>query len=122
MESHALQQFIEQMPAAIAIFDGEMRYLAVSRRHLFEVAWLSSTEVLAPNQVIGRKYYEVFPEVPPRWRDVFARTLAGEELAEEEVACERSSARCRTATGRPRLSSPPCAMIALRRLCCLTAR
>jgi two-component system sensor histidine kinase/response regulator len=75
MESYTLQQFIKQMPAAIAIFDGEMRYLAVSRRHLFELAWLFSTEVLAPDKVIGREFHEVCPEAPPRWRDSFARAL-----------------------------------------------
>jgi PAS domain S-box-containing protein len=93
MESHTLQQFIEQMPAAIAIFDGEMRYLAVSRRHLFEVAWLFSTEVLAPDKVIGRKLPEVFPDMPLRWRDSYARALAGEEVAQEEDFVSRQDGR-----------------------------
>ena len=38
MESDTLQQFIEQMPVAVAIFDGEMRYRAVSCRHLSVLA------------------------------------------------------------------------------------
>jgi PAS domain S-box-containing protein len=93
MEAQTLQLFIEQMPAAIAIFDGEMRYLAVSRRHLFEMAWLFSTEVLDPDTVIGRKLCEAFPEVPPRWRDSYARTLAGEEVAQEEDFVSRQDGR-----------------------------
>jgi hypothetical protein len=85
MESHTLQQFIEQMPAAIAIFDGEMRYRAVSHRHLAELSWLYSVEVPAPEKVIGRILYEVWPSLPSRWRDAHARVLAGEELYETEV-------------------------------------
>src|SRR5258708_3639229 len=82
--THAAQPFIEQMPAAIAIFDGGMLYRAVSRRYLSDLAWLFSAEVLPPDKVIGRTLYELSPDAPPRWRDVHARALAGEELAQEE--------------------------------------
>jgi PAS domain S-box-containing protein len=93
MESHSLQQFIEQMPAAIAIFDRELRYLAVSHRHLSELAWLFSTEVLAPDKVMGRTFFEISPEAPARWGDVFARVLAGEDLAQEEDFVPRKDGR-----------------------------
>ncbi len=73
LNTHAAQPFIEQMPAAIAIFDGGMHYRAVSRRYLSDLAWLFSTEVLPPDKVIGRTIYEVSPNAPPRWRDVHAR-------------------------------------------------
>ena len=82
--AHASQQFIEQMPVAIAIFDGEMRYRAVSRRHLSDLAWLFSTEVLSPDKVIGRTFREVSPHMPPRWGDAHGRVLAGEEQARSE--------------------------------------
>jgi len=82
--THAAQPFIEQMPAAIAIFDGGMLYRAVSRRYLSDLAWLFSTDVLPPDKVIGRTIYEVSPDAPPRWRDVQARVLAGEEQGQEE--------------------------------------
>src|SRR5258706_1865012 len=91
--THAAQPFIEQMPAAIAIFDGGMRYRAVSRRYLSDLAWLFSTEVLPPDKVIGRTIYEVSPDAPPGWRDVLARVLAGEELGQEEDFVLRKDGR-----------------------------
>jgi PAS domain S-box-containing protein len=87
------QKFIEQMPVAIAIFDGEMRYRAVSRRHLSDLAWLFSTKVLSPNEVIGRTFREVSPGMPRRWGDVHERVLAGEELGREEDFVPRQDGR-----------------------------
>jgi PAS domain S-box-containing protein len=89
----ATQQFIEQMPVAVAIFDGGMRYRAVSRRHLFDLAWLFSTEVLPPDKVIGRTFREVSPNMPPRWGDAHDRVLAGEEQAHEEDFVPRHDGR-----------------------------
>src|SRR5258706_2768627 len=91
--TNAAQPFIEQMPAAIAIFDGGMRYRAVSRRYLSDLAWLFSTELLPPDKVIGRTIYEVSPDAPPDWRDVHARVLAGEELGQEEDFVLRKDGR-----------------------------
>src|SRR5260221_693457 len=93
LNTHAAQPFIEQMPAAIAIFDGGMRYRAVSRRYLSDLAWSFSTEVLPPDKVIGRTIYEVSPDAPPGWRDVYARVLAGEELSQEEDFVLRKDGR-----------------------------
>jgi PAS domain S-box-containing protein len=90
---HAAQQFIEQMPVAIAIFDGEMRYRAVSRRHLSDLAWLFSTEVLPPDKVIGRTFREVSPHMPPRWGDAHDRVLAGAEQAHYEDFVPRRDGR-----------------------------
>jgi PAS domain S-box-containing protein len=80
----------EQAPVAMAMFDTDMRYLAVSRRFLRDLASLLSTTAFTPAEVIGRTLYETFPGIPSRWRDIHARVLAGEELAEEEdfLRCE----------------------------------
>jgi hypothetical protein len=82
--SGAEQTFIEQMPAHIAVFDCEMRYVAVSQRFLSDMARLFATKVFTPTEVIGCLHWEIFPSMPQRWRDVHARVLMGEELTQEE--------------------------------------
>jgi PAS domain S-box-containing protein len=82
-----LALFVEHAPAAITMFDDKMRYLAVSRR------FLSDYELGDPSDVIGRSQYEVFPDIPPRWREFHVRVLAGEELAEEEDFFPRQNGR-----------------------------
>ena len=73
-----LALFVEHAPAAIAMFDPEMRYLAASRRYVSDFR-------LAPGiELVGRSHYDIFPDIPRRWREVHARVLAGEELAHEE--------------------------------------
>ena len=82
-----LAMFVEHAPAAIAMFDSEMRYLAVSRRFVFDFR-------LPPNaQLIGKSHYEVFPEIPQRWRNIHARVLAGEELSNKEDHFTREDGR-----------------------------
>ncbi|HEY1245230.1 MAG TPA: PAS domain S-box protein, partial [Hyphomicrobiaceae bacterium] len=82
-----LAVFVEHAPAAIAMFDREMRYLAVSRRFVIDFR-------LPPDaQLIGKSHYEVFPEIPERWRDIHARVLAGEELSNDEDQFRRQDGR-----------------------------
>ncbi len=81
-----LALFIEHTPAALAMFDREMRYLRVNPR------WMSDYQ-LGDRDIIGKSHYEVFPEIPQRWRDVHARALAGEVIRNTEDVFLRSSGR-----------------------------
>jgi len=77
---NVLQLFIDRAPAALAMLDCEMRYLAVSRR------WLEMHS-LGDIDVIGRSHYEIFPRTPESWREEHRRVLAGEtvEMSEREL-------------------------------------
>ncbi|MDP3864679.1 MAG: EAL domain-containing protein [Rhodoferax sp.] len=74
-----LHLFIEHSPAAIAMLDRSMRYLKASHR------WLTDYR-LGEQDIIGRSHYDIFPDIPQRWKDIHRRCLGGAvEKREEDV-------------------------------------
>lgn len=76
-----LRLFVEHAPAALAMFDRELRYLSASRR------WVEDYR-LGDRPIIGRHHYDVFSEIAgmERWKAVHQRCLAGAvETCEEEL-------------------------------------
>ncbi len=65
-----LTNFVTHTPAAVAMFDTEMRYLKVSEQ------WLTDYN-LAGRNIIGKSHYEVMPEISDRWKEIHQRCLAG---------------------------------------------
>ena len=66
-----LRLLLDHTPAALALFDREMRYIAVNRR------WLESHDLWG-QAVVGQSHYALFPDMPNHWRDAHRRALAGE--------------------------------------------
>jgi PAS domain S-box-containing protein len=65
-----LRLFAEHAPVAIAMFDRNMRHIVVSD-HFRKVFRLDNLDI------IGKSHYEVFPEMPERWKKAHQRCLAG---------------------------------------------
>lgn len=78
-----LQLFIQHAPASLAMFDLDMRYIAVSRR------WIESFG-LRGREILGLSHYDVFPDIPPRWVAIHRRALGGETLKNDEDPFERA--------------------------------
>lgn len=65
-----LEVFIEHAPAAVAMFDREMRYLSYSQKWVTDYG-LEGVELL------GRCHFDVLRGFPEAWRAVFERCLRG---------------------------------------------
>ncbi len=68
-QEQALRLFVRHVPAAVAMFDSEMRYLVASDR------WLDDFGI-REQEIVGRCHYDVLPDTPERWRRIYARCLA----------------------------------------------
>ncbi len=77
-----LRLFIEHAPAALAMFDRQMRYLAISKR------WVTDYHLQA-RDLLGRSHYEVFSEIPERWKAAHRRAMEGEVVQANEDRFER---------------------------------
>jgi PAS domain S-box-containing protein len=77
-----LRIFVKNVPAGVAMLDRDMRYLQVSDRWCADYSADSS-------QVLGRSHYEIFPDLPQRWKEIHRRALQGETLQADEDRWDR---------------------------------
>jgi len=78
-----LRVFIDQAPVPIALFDRDMCYIAASRR------WISDYG-LAHQQWRGVLHYELFPDLPERWKLAHRRAQDGEVVAHADDRFDRA--------------------------------
>ena len=72
-----MRVLIDCAPAALALFDRDMKYLAASRR------WHGDYE-LGGVELVGRSHYEIFPELSDGLKAVHRRAMAGEIVRADE--------------------------------------
>src|SRR5919202_6598260 len=81
-ERQQLRQIIACAPIAIAMFDTQMRYQAYSQ------TWIT-VQGLDGQSIMGRSHYEIFPDIPERWKAEHQRALQGEVISVSEDVWER---------------------------------
>jgi PAS domain S-box-containing protein len=77
-----LRVFVKNVPAAVAMFDRNMRYLGVSNR------WCTAYSIDG-SKILGRSHYDVFPDLPEAYKEVHRRGLAGETICTDEDRWDR---------------------------------
>ena len=78
-----LRTLIEHAPAALALLDTSMCYVAVSER------WARDYGVGA-RELLGRSHYDVFPGIPEHWKRIHADALAGVVSHSDEERFDRA--------------------------------
>ncbi|MBK7981881.1 MAG: PAS domain S-box protein [Ignavibacteriae bacterium] len=81
-EKNILKIFIDNAPAAIAMFDNEMRYISASKRYCVDFN-------LKQSNIIGKCHYDIFPEINENWKQIHRRCLAGSIERSNEDAFQR---------------------------------
>ncbi|SHH04861.1 PAS domain S-box protein [Pedobacter caeni] len=75
-EKARLSAFVTHAPAAVAMFDKNLYYIAASNR------WTEEYH-LQDVEILGRSHYEVFPEITQAWKDIHNRCLKGEVIKKD---------------------------------------
>ncbi len=78
-----MRYIIEHDNSAVAILDSDLSYVYVSQRYLNDYG-------IKGFEVVGKKVNELFPNLPPKWQDIFQRTLQGEVISNEEDTFTKS--------------------------------
>ena len=83
-----LNTFVQRVPAAVVMLDRDMRYLQVSDH------WCAAHSLNSPD-ILGHSHYEIFPDVPERWKEIHRRCLGGETFRAQEDRWARADGSVR---------------------------
>jgi PAS domain S-box-containing protein len=82
-QAKLLRLFMAHTPAAVAMCDMKMRYLAYSQR------WAEDYG-LGDANLVGRCHYDLFPDLPEHWKDEHKRCFGGEIIKKTEEPFPRT--------------------------------
>ena len=74
-----MKYIIEHNRSAVAVHDKDFKYIHLSQRYLEEYN-------LVGLNIIGKHHYDVFPDLPQKWRDVHKKALLGIVSSAEDDA------------------------------------
>ena len=85
LREQQLKTFIKHTPAAVAMFDRQICYIAASD------SWYKDYGITG-QKIIGKSHYEIFPEIEgmAEWKAIHQRCLKGEVIKRDEDAFERA--------------------------------
>ncbi|HKL66241.1 MAG TPA: PAS domain S-box protein, partial [Bacteroidales bacterium] len=69
-----MRYIIEHTNSAVAVHDKNLRYIYVSQQYLDQYK-------IKDKDIIGKHHYDVFPDLPQKWRDVHKKSLKGEVIS-----------------------------------------
>lgn len=75
-QKYRLEAYVKHAPAAVAMFDRRVRYIALSERWRTDYA-------LEGRNVIGVSHYDVFPNISDEWKEIHQQCLKGEVIFNE---------------------------------------
>ncbi|MBN1615493.1 MAG: PAS domain S-box protein, partial [Deltaproteobacteria bacterium] len=78
-----MQYIIAHTNSAVAVHDRDLHYMYVSKRYLEDYG-------VEEQDIIGKHHYDVFPDLPEKWRNVHRKALAGEVSSSERDPYERA--------------------------------
>lgn len=78
-----MQYIIEHTNSAVAVHDRDLHYMYISKRYLKDYG-------VQEQDIIGKHHYDVFPDLPEKWRKVHRKALAGEVSSSERDPYERA--------------------------------
>lgn len=80
--THAqLSVFVKHAPVCVAMVDNDLRYVSHTKR------W--STEFNLADDLVGKHHYDVFSDLPDRYKKVLRRCLDGETVSVDDDVFER---------------------------------
>lgn len=78
-----MRYIVKHDPTAIAVYDRNLHYIAVSDRYLQDYN-------VREEDIMGKHHYEIFPDLPQRWKDAHQRCLSGIIVRNDDDCFERS--------------------------------
>jgi len=72
-----MDYILSNASSAIAVYDKDLRYIYGSNRYLKDYK-------VTKQNVAGKHHYDIFPDIPEKWKEVHQRALAGEVITAEE--------------------------------------